>query len=351
MVNILDDQGRMRELDGDGMLEDLRRFPENCSLALELAEEAPLDDIATRSYTAVVFVGMGGSAIGGAFIRDWLNEESRIPIEVSRGRRLPRFVDRETLVFAVSYSGNTVETRAACVEALDRRATVVVLTSGGDLGRLALERGLVSLRMPEGMKPRAAIPFQFFMLAVTMNRLGLIPDSWGEVDEAVRVLESLRDEMVPEVASDSNPAKRLATKLLHRIPFIYGPKLLESVSYRFSTQLMENAKTPAASWAFPEAFHNAVMASEAPQEVLDRLAILIIRDPKGTEETNRKARRFQELFEPKVGILCEVEARGRGKLARILSVLYMGDFVSTYLALLYGRDPGSTDAIDEMKRV
>jgi glucose/mannose-6-phosphate isomerase len=351
MVNILDDQGGMRELDRDGMLECLRRFPENCSLALELAEEAPLDDIAARSYTAVVFVGIGGSAIGGAFVRDWLNEESRIPMAVSRGRRLPRFVDGETLVFAVSYSGNTVETRAACVEALDRGATVVVLTSGGDLERLARERGLVSLKMPEGMKPRAAIPFQFFMLAATMNRLGLIPDSWCEVGEAIRVLESLRDEMVPEVESSANPAKRLAKDLFHRIPFVYGPKLLESVSYRFSTQLMENAKTPAASWAFPEAFHNAVMASEAPQEILDRLALLIIRDLKGTEETNRKIRRFQELFEPKVGILCEVETRGEGKLARILSVVYMGDFVSTYLALLYGRDPGSTDAIDEMKRV
>lgn len=351
MVNILDDQGGMRELDGDGMLECLRRFPENCSLALELAGEVPLDDIAARRFKAVVFVGIGGSAIGGAFVRDWLNEESRIPMAVSRGRRLPRFVDGETLVFAVSYSGNTVETRAACVDALDRGATVIVLTSGGDLGRLARERGLVSLRMPEGMKPRAALPFQFFMLAVTMNRLGLIPDSWGEVDEAVRVLESLRDEMVPEVASDLNPAKSLAKDLIHRIPFVYGPKLLESVSYRFSTQLMENAKTPAASWAFPEAFHNAVMASEAPQEILDRLALLILRDPQGTEETKRKVRRFEELFGPRVGALCEVEARGRGKLARMLSVVYMGDFVSTYLALLYGRDPGSTDAIDEMKRV
>ncbi|UCD44996.1 MAG: bifunctional phosphoglucose/phosphomannose isomerase [Candidatus Bathyarchaeota archaeon] len=351
MVNILDDVGGMQELDMDRMLEYLRQFPENCRLALELAEKVPLDDIAARSFNAVVFVGIGGSAIGGAFVKDWLNEESRIPLAVSRGQSVPSFVDGETLVFAVSYSGNTLETRAACVEAFDKGATVVVLTSGGDIGRLAKERGLVLLRMPEGMKPRAAIPFQFFMLAATLNRLGLIPDSWGEVDEAIRVLESLRDEMVPEVASKSNPAKRLAEELLHRIPFIYGPKLLESVSYRFSTQLMENAKTPAASWAFPEAFHNAVMTSEAHQEILDHLSLLIIRDPQASEETKRKVRRFEELFGPKVGALCNVEARGNGKLARMLSVVYWGDFVSTYLALLYGRDPGSTDAIDEMKRV
>jgi len=65
----------------------------------------------------------------------------------------------------------------------------------------------------------------------------------------------------------------------------------------------------------------------------------------------RKIDRFRALFEGRVGALVEVRARGQGKLARMLSVLYTGDYVSTYLGLLYGQNPSSSDTIEELKRV
>jgi glucose/mannose-6-phosphate isomerase len=350
MVNILDDHGEMKRLDESGMLECLSRFPEDCEKAIELAGQVPLNRLEGRKYDAVVFLGMGGSAIGGALIRDWLLEESQVPMTVSRGDWIPGFVNKATLVFAVSYSGNTRETLAACAEALERGLTVVVLTAGGSLEEIAEERGLTLLRMPGGMKPRAAIPYQFFMLATTLNRIGLIRESWGEVGEAMEVLRGLRDEMVPEVAAVVNPAKRLAATLLNKIPFIYGSRLLEGALYRFSTQLMENGKAPAVGGTYPEVFHNAVLASEAPVDVLDAIALLVIHGSGDSGRTEEKLQKFSELFRG-VGVQCELETRGTGKLARILSVIYSGDFVSTYLAFLYGHDPGSNGAIDELKRV
>ena len=350
MVNVLDDHGEMKRLDESGMLECLRWLPDDCERSIELAGQVPLEKLEGREYDAVVFLGIGGSAIGGALIRDWLLEETQVPMTVSRGDRIPGFVDEATLVFAVSYSGNTEETLAACAEALERGSTVVVLTSGGSLGEIAEERGLTLLRMPGGMKPRAAIPYQFFMLATTLNRIGLIPESWSEVEEAMEVLRGLRDEMVPEVAAEANPAKRLAATLLNKIPFIYGPRLLESASYRFSTQLMENGKAPATGGTYPEAFHNAVVASEAPADVLDSMALLVIHGSGGSGRTGEKIQKFRELFRG-VGVQHVLEARGTGKLARILSIIYTGDFVSTYLAFLYGHDPGSNGAIDELKRI
>lgn len=350
MVNVLDDHGEMKRLDESGMLECLRRFPDDCERSIELAGQVPLNKLEGREYDAVVFLGIGGSAIGGALIRDWLLEENQVPITVSRGERIPGFVDEATLVFAVSYSGNTEETLTACSKALERGSTVVVLTSGGSLGEIAEERGLTLLRMPRGMKPRAAIPYQFFMLATTLNRIGLIPESWSEVEEAMEVLRGLRDEMAPEVAAEVNPAKRLAATLLNKIPFIYGSRLLESASYRFRTQLMENGKVPAAGGTYPEAFHNAVVASDAPADVLNSMALLIIHGSGDLGRTGEKIQKFRELFLG-VGVQYVLEARGTGKLARILSVIYTGDFVSTYLAFLYGHDPGSNGAIDELKRV
>jgi len=123
------------------------------------------------------------------------------------------------------------------------------------------------------------------------------------------------------------------------------------VAYRLRTQLNENSKVPAGSGSFPELFHNAVLSCEAPDEVLKPICLLFIRDSGETNRIARKIDRFRALFEGRVGGIVEVRARGQGKLARMLSVLYTGDYISTYLGLLYGQDPSSTDAIEELKRV
>jgi glucose/mannose-6-phosphate isomerase len=44
-----------------------------------------------------------------------------------------------------------------------------------------------------------------------------------------------------------------------------------------------------------------------------------------------------------------VWAQGRSRLARTFSLLYMGDFTSYYLALLYGVDPTPVRMIDLLK--
>jgi glucose/mannose-6-phosphate isomerase len=350
MVTNLDKPVRLMELDEGGMLKNLGRFPEDCRLAVETAEGVCLGELGKRAFKSVVFAGVGGSAIGGKLITDWLSGESGVPMVVSVGYSLPGFVDREALVLSVSYSGNTEETLSMFREALDTGAQIASFTSGGQLERLSKERGIPLVSMPGGLKPRAALPFQFFMLATVLERLGLVPCS-GEVDEAIEVLGEVRDGLVPEVPSASNPAKRLALDLFNKVPFVYGSELFGSVAYRFGTQLNENSKVPAGSGSFPELFHNVVLACEAPKEVLDPLCLLFIRDPLESDTMSRKIDRFKALFEPRVGRVLEAWARGRGKLARMFSILLLGDYVSTYLALLYGHDPSSMDAIDELKRV
>ncbi len=86
-------------------------------------------------------------------------------------------------------------------------------------------------------------------------------------------------------------------------------------------------------------------------EVLNSLFILIIKDPEETDAMTRKIGRFEALLEPRVAGLLEVKARGKGKLARMFSIIYLGDYASAYLGLLYGKDPSSMDSIIELKRV
>ena len=67
--------------------------------------------------------------------------------------------------------------------------------------------------------------------------------------------------------------------------------------------------------------------------------------PHGRLELRFRAR----VIKPSFGKVLEVEARGEGRLARMLSALYVGDFVSAYLGVLQGKDPSTVEFIDLLK--
>jgi glucose/mannose-6-phosphate isomerase len=343
----LDDLDQIRRLDPRGMLDVITALPESAEDALEAAEKVSLR---VRRFKNLVVVGMGGSAFGGLLLRDWLQQSSKVPIVVSRDYSLPGFVDSNTLLFVVSYSGSTEETLSAFEEGKARGAKIVAFTSGGELEKRAKETRVTIYKLPQGFQPRAAIAHQFLSLAVAARKAGVTEDSWWEVKEAIDVLKTIREEMRPETPQWSNPAKKLANELQGFIPFIYGSRIHEAVAYRWNTQLNENGKSPAGSSFIPEAFHNAIVACEADEKLLSRVCAIFITDPAEGERVAAKTHRFMDIIKPSFGKVLQVEARGEGRLARMLSALYVGDYVSVYLGVLYGKDPSTVDSIDRLKR-
>jgi glucose/mannose-6-phosphate isomerase len=351
MDSSFDDLRNIKALDEFGMLQVLKRFPEDCRSAITRANQVSLEGISGKRFSKIVFAGVGGSSIGGKLVIDWLWRECTVPLILSRGYHLPGFVDDETLIFTVSYSGNTEETLSMLAEALRAGAPIITVTSGGTMGDIAEKNGLPLISLPDGYRPRAAISHQFFSLATAMHVLDLVGVSWGEVPEAVSILEVIRDEVSMDVSTDKNIAKKIALRLLGKIPLVYGSSLLKGVAYRVGSQLNENSKVPSGSGSFPEAFHNAVLGSEWHSEAMGNLALLLLRDNGDDEGVKRKIERFKELYVSKIGDIIELEARGSGRLTRILSLVYIGDYISTYLGFLYGHDPSSNLSIDKLKQV
>jgi glucose/mannose-6-phosphate isomerase len=65
------------------------------------------------------------------------------------------------------------------------------------------------------------------------------------------------------------------------------------------------------------------------------------------------ARRFalvRELLGPTAGGVSEVWARGRSRFARLLSLVYLGQWVSYYAAMLRETDPWPVPMLTEVKR-
>lgn len=295
----------------------------------------------------IVVAGMGGSAIGGDVLRCCLRSSCPVAVWVNRDYGLPAFVGEDCLVFAVSYSGNTEETLASFEAAKRCKANLVAVTSGGELAKRAQEEGIPLIRIPQGLPPRAALGYLFAPLAKVVESLGLVQGLGSDLQEAVAVLKRMRDDL----SGPGSEAQLVAEKLKGKIPVIWGVSpLLEAACMRWKAQINENAKSPAFSNCFPELNHNEFVGVEEPKEILEKVAVVLLRDLKQEGQNLKRMINTQELLQTKIKEFVTVNSRGESELARVFSLMYFGDYVSVYLAAGYEVDPVPVFLIEELKK-
>jgi len=343
----LDDPVGVAAVDLSGMLSTVATLGDQLRRGFEIGQRAQVPP-AWRRHSAIVVCGMGGSAIVGDVVRGLLGDASPYPIIVAKGYTLPAFCGPDTTVVAVSYSGNTEETLAAYADATERGCRAVSISAGGLLQELARTRVGVHVVLPaDAPMPRAALGYLAGAILGTLGHLEL-PDLAGEVGVAARRLDELAARWKPDRPAEGNEAKALAEWLVGRTPVIWGSEgLMEPVALRWKNQLNENAKVPAFWSAIPELDHNEVEGWSP--ETAKEFALIALRHP---GEHPRVAERFALTLElaSAAGLDArEVRAEGHGPLEWLFSQILLGDFVSTYLAILRGVDPTPVPALTGLK--
>jgi glucose/mannose-6-phosphate isomerase len=327
-------------------------LPEQLASAHEAAGRIDTQHFAPAgSIDHIIVLGMGGSGIAGDVFTTALNDELPVPAVVLKQYRVPAFVGPRTLAFAVSYSGDTEETVSMATAAADCGARLVCVSVGGALQTLAEECGGLHVSCPPGYLPRAALGSLIAPLFVAAYRSGLAPGAHAQLVMAQEQLARRREKCRPEVEAGANPARELARLIGRTIPVIYGGGALGGVAaYRWKCDVNENAKAPAFAHAHPELGHNEICAWGQHGDVTRQL-ITLVQLRHGFEHA-RLAPRFaavSDIVDETVHQVLTVEGEGEGRLAQLLDLMYLGDFVSTYLALDNDVDPGPIDAIFELK--
>ena len=332
------------------MLQLLLDFPDQCRYAAKIAADARIL-FDRHKFRNIVFTGLGGSAIGADLVLSYLYFESELPITVAREYDLPGYVDEATLVFVSSYSGNTEETLSAYSHAREKNATIVVISSGGKLKDLALRDAVTFIELPQGVPPRCAVGYSSIVLLGALARLGLVKNIEASVSETIRTLEDLRNLCLkPQIGQKDNIAKYIAGSLFNKFAFIYSSSVhFDAVAMRFRGQLSENSKALALTHVFPEMNHNEIVGWEHPQKLFKDFVVIMLRDKYMHERVGVRMDITRDLIK-EVGVnVLEIWSRGEGLLARMFSLIYIGDFASFYLAILYGVDPTPVHRLDYLK--
>lgn len=346
----LDDRDLFDELDPGNMLERIAELPQQCQTAWKQTESLTLpSDSGTIEH--LVFVGMGGSAIGGALLRGLVADECDVPITVLRGYTLPAFIrGPDYLVFGCSYSGNTEETLSAFGQARERGARTMAVTTDGKLAALAREEEIPLVQFDYESQPRAALGYSFVLLLGVCQQLGLLRDYTADLQEAVEGMKTWQAEIGPAMPTSENRAKQLAERVHRRLPVAYGAGFLAAVANRWKTQFNENAKHWAFFEALPELNHNAVVGLGVPPVVRDHAIVLMLRSSLDHPRVQKRWDVTRELLEREGVAAAEIHGRGESALAQLLSLIHFGDYVSFYLAMLNEVDPTPVEIIAFLKQ-
>ena len=343
----LDDPQALRLADPQGMLDAVRGLPGDCRAAYDsarLAEGLPSPD----GISAVTFCGMGGSAVSGDVVRSVFVERLGFPIEVSRSPVLPEHCGPHTLVVCSSYSGNTAETLAAFREAIHRGCRVLVVTSGGTIADEAADAGVPTVRVPPGYQPRAALGHLAFASLAALETIGLLPPLEADVAEAVAEVGEALGEIGPDVLTSDNAAKSLAARIGERSPVIWGADGIGAVAAaRWKTQMNENGKVPAFWSSMSELNHNEVVGWTAPYG--ERFFVVALRHDGEDRQLPPRFPLSYDIARSAGAEVEEVHARGTSSLARLMSLIIVGDLTSVYLAIAHGVDPTPVPVIERLK--
>lgn len=347
MVTILDDQSGIKKIDKSDMLTDLLKTPEYCRDAIKRAKKVTFPK--KFKPKNIVIIGMGGSAIGGELLKDWLRDTLPISIHVCRDYSLPAYVNKETLVITNSYSGNTEETLSAFLSANQKKCTIVAITSGGQLAEFCKKLHVPYVMIPSGLQPRVAVPYMFFPLPIILEKIGILSNVSDKLKVAIDVIETVSKENMFDVPSKNNKAKTIAEKILDTILVVYGFRQYNSVAHRLKAQFNENSKVLSKSESFPELNHNETVGYDAPKTLSEKVSVIVIREPDEPVEIKNRIETSIELVFKKAKTVIEITAKGQSKLAKMFSVLCLGDYVSVYLAILQNKDPSPVKIIDKVK--
>ena len=332
-------------VDPTDQITDVIGLPEHLRDALwrvESANLAPQD-----SPGGLVVAGMGGSAVGGMLAVAALGDRASRPIFVARDYGLPAWTTPDTTVLCSSYSGETEETLAAYEAAGALGARRIVVTSGGALAETARSDGIPVIPLPGGFQPRATVGYGLVVALEVAALAGCGEQLRTEIDVAAAHAERLVAEWGPDAPEDSL-AKTIARSLHGTVPQIAGAGLTTPIAYRWKTQINENASSPAFATELPELDHNEIVGWEGAA-ALGPFSAVFLDDCDLHPRVRARIELTQGVIGAHAAATHRLQTLGESRVDRLVSLVLLGDLVSTYMAVLAGRDPAAIAPITELK--
>ena len=303
--------------------------------------EAEHESVNFDNVKHIVVTGMGGSgAIGDMFAS--ILSKSKIHVNVVKGYTLPQTVDSNTLVIAVSVSGNTDETLSVLKSAHLLGCKIIAFSSGGKMKEYCETNNIEYRFVPQYHSPRASFTSYLYTILKVLHTTFEI--KLDDITESIIEMEKTRVKINSSNLSKENPALQLA-ECITNIPVIYYPFGLQSAAIRFKNSLQENTKIHAMVENIVETCHNGIVSWEKTSNVQP----ILIQGVDDFIKTKERWKIMKEYFKNnKINYLETISVTG-SILSKIINLIYILDYSSIYCAVMTKIDPTPVKSINFVK--
>lgn len=311
------------------------------TLARESYEEKN-EQLDLKNIDHFVFAGMGGSGtLGDTF--NSIMSKTDIHVSVIKGYKLPKTVDKNTLVISTSVSGNTQETISILKQVKKTSAKSISFSTNGHIEKYCFRNKLQYRQVKKNHSPRASFPS--FLYTMLMVLKPMLPIKNTDIISSIKKLEFTQKKNSVENLTSKNTSLNLA-EWMDGIPLIYYPYGLNAAATRFKNSLQENAKTHAIIEDVIEASHNGIVAMEKPSDVKP----ILLRGKDDSKKTKERFDIFKEYFKENNLDFREIFSVDGNIITKIVNLIYLLDYASIYMAIKSKTDPSPVNSIDYIKK-
>jgi len=264
--------------------------------------------------------GLGGSGIAGRMIKNYFSDKLEFPIDVVSDYSLPKYIGKRSLVILSSYSGNTEETIAMYHDAKNRGCKIIVLTTGGELLKLAQADNILYYLAEAASQPRMALGYPFtYLFLLFFELLGQEKKSdFLHIADRVSHNEDY-------ITRSADLFKTFASTVNNKFVIVCDP-VFEGIAIRFAQQIQENAKHEAFVSVVPESNHNVIETYYN-----DTKSNFVFLNSGFNQRTNLRFAFLKDLLKKHNGVIEEIHISDQS-LATIFDTIFVLDWLSLQIA-------------------
>lgn len=295
-----------------------------------------------QMFRKVIICGMGGSNIASGFLEML---RSDLDIVVHRSYGLPVNTTKDDLIIISSYSGNTEESLDSFEKSVDAGFNVVAITVGGKLLKLAKEKNIPYIQIPNTeIEPRMALGFSLLAM------LKAVGD-----EENLKSARKFAENFSPE--EFEGQGRELAEKLRNKIPVIYSSWNNKAVAYAWKIKFNEIAKVPAFFNVFPELNHNEMVGFLTSGAVPDGVCggaldpyFIFLKDSQDHQRIQKRMEITKEMFkESGFSSHSDINLDHSDGFSKIFNSLALADWTSYHIAKNLGFNSEDSSVIEDFK--
>jgi glucose/mannose-6-phosphate isomerase len=314
----------------DIMKQSILDFPKQFSWNPNIENKARL-----KRAHHIIIAGMGGSALPGDLLK--LSLPKRL-ITIHRNYGLPNSAHaKNTLLIAVSYSGNTEETIDAMQTALKKKIPTAAVTTGGKLLKLAQQARVPYIQIPAlHIQPRMATGLMIQALSALLNE---------------RTIARTLEDTTFNARKLETRGKKLAEYLKGKIPVVYASEQNAILAMMWKIKFNETGKIPAFYNVLPELNHNEMTGFDwnaRTKHFSDAVALILLADTKDDARIQKRMRMLKKILTLKKLRVGTIDFSSSSPVS-IFETILLGDWTAYHIARLYHSNPNTVPLVEKFK--